>query len=555
MLGFGWLVPAHLRAVDARVLQRAGRDTPTIAARGLELVRAGQLGPADLLARAAQRERQPQAGDLAATVATASKQNPGLHAWGAPEPGPRGWLPTPSAAPNSGGLPLTEFLVLEGNREKVLQLLAASPRPVLGQLLQTRELTNTTVFAPSRSGAGQAFDTAVAIAGLLVGEGKLNAFLGNVLHDAADQANRGGNVAQLEQVLLDMLSLGQRFNWGQLAAFVSQTEDAATLHGLTQAVRGAGEQLPALFAAVTLSAEPRAVSRYLARFPQSGLGDLASALRYGAGGVRELALRGRRFSDSPWRQWAATYEPFATVQSMGAYCGWRMPQFALILKWLLYLGGGFLLAVAAHFGRPQVAVLEQPLQVRGFHLARESLFAVGFLLLVLLLSEPFLAQEGQPTAALPLRLRVPTEGHALQAESPGVKASFMKQTNLFIMLLFFVLQGLLYTACVVKLAEIRRQRVGARMRLRLLENEEHLFDAGLYLGFLGTIVSFIVYSIYAQHQFSLMVAYSSTSFGILFVSVFKIFHLRPARRRLLLEAELESPEPVNTSAAASLASP
>jgi hypothetical protein len=37
-----------------------------------------------------------------------------------------------------------------------------------------------------------------------------------------------------------------------------------------------------------------------------------------------------------------------------------------------------------------------------------------------------------------------------------------------------------------------------------------------------------------------MAAYSSTSFGIIFVCVFKIFNLRPARRRLLLEAEAEA---------------
>ena len=122
------------------------------------------------------------------------------------------------------------------------------------------------------------------------------------------------------------------------------------------------------------------------------------------------------------------------------------------------------------------------------------------------------------------------------------------------MLLFFVLQGLLYVASLVKLAEIRRQRVGPRIKLRLLENEEHLFDAGLYLGFLGTIVAFIIYSLYVHHQFDLMVAYSSTSFGILFVSFFKIFHLRPVRRRLLLEAEADAPAVTTTAAAPSLAS-
>ena len=48
-----------------------------------------------------------------------------------------------------------------------------------------------------------------------------------------------------------------------------------------------------------------------------------------------------------------------------------------------------------------------------------------------------------------------------------------------------------------------------------------------------------------------MAAYSSTSFGIIFVSVFKIFHLRPLRRNLLLEAEAASAEPLPPLGAAS----
>ena len=38
-----------------------------------------------------------------------------------------------------------------------------------------------------------------------------------------------------------------------------------------------------------------------------------------------------------------------------------------------------------------------------------------------------------------------------------------------------------------------------------------------------------------------MAAYSATSFGILFVVLFKVVHLRPARRKLLLEAETAGP--------------
>lgn len=232
---------------------------------------------------------------------------------------------------------------------------------------------------------------------------------------------------------------------------------------------------------------------------------------------------------------------------MADYC-WRMAQFALIMKCLLYLVGGFLLALAMHFARPPVSTLELPLQVRGFHVAREFLFALGFLLVVLIVSEPFLAQESMAKAT-PFRLRIPTVGSAIQPGTTNVITSFMDKSKILPMLLFFVLQALLYVTCVVKLAEIRRQRVGPRVKVKLLENEEHLFDAGLYLGFLGTIVSFIVYSISAAPTFPLMVAYSSTSFGILFVSFFKIFHLRPVRRRLLLEAEAES-DAVSAPAAA-----
>jgi hypothetical protein len=52
-----------------------------------------------------------------------------------------------------------------------------------------------------------------------------------------------------------------------------------------------------------------------------------------------------------------------------------------------------------------------------------------------------------------------------------------------------------------------------------------------------------------------MAAYSSTSFGIIFVSVFKIFHLRPARRTLLLETEAAAAEPVSPIASPRLATP
>jgi len=74
------------------------------------------------------------------------------------------------------------------------------------------------------------------------------------------------------------------------------------------------------------------------------------------------------------------------------------------------------------------------------------------------------------------------------------------------------------------------------------------------VGFAGTIISLILVSL-GVIQPSLMAAYSATSFGIIFVSVFKIFHLRPMRRKLLLEAEATLAEPPAPSSAARFATP
>jgi hypothetical protein len=425
------------------------------------------------------------------------------------------------------------------------------------ELLRCRQLTNTTIFAPSDSASGQAFDAAISTAGLLAEEDRLTIRLRDALSSFAGEANRGGGSAPIEQALMDLLSLGQRMNWGQLAGFVGRIDDAETLRLLAHLVREHEAQLPALFSAVELSGKPGAVAQYLMSFDQSGAQDLAASLAFGTGGIDLLLLRNQRLHEPGLIEHLGSQGPLAAFTTLAAICSLRSPWITLMFKWFLYLWSGFLLAAAAHFARPVPSVLEEPLQVRGFHVALEVLFALGFLLVVLMLSEPFLAQQSQKME-FPFRLRLPGVGAAVPVGTLNAHATLMNQLNQtspgvwLTMLLFFVLQALIYTACLVKLAEIKRQRVPSRVKLRLLENEEHLFDAGLYLGFAGTIVSLILVSLHI-FQLSLMAAYSSTSFGIIFVSVFKIFHLRPARRAMLLQAEAAPSETVAATATPALA--
>jgi hypothetical protein len=544
MLLCGLLVPMHLRAVDASVLQRAGRATPGVVERGLALVDQKNLGAALMLSQAALEADLPGREKLAAPCEVLATNHPEWAVLGCEEARLQRLFAGTAATASE---PFTELIIRQENRGRVLEALRGSTKPGARELVQCRSLTNTVFFPASTTSSGQAFDAALSICGLLVEEGKLTPGLSNAIHAAAAQASGEADVPTasapteaLEQVLLDLMSLGQRFNWGQLEVFTAQITDAETLRLLAAAVRKADGQLPILFSAVALSGRPAEVARYLVNFSQTGLTDLGAGLCSGTGGVRELLARNQRLYHSSLRQGLTGHAPFSVFSRSVADCCWLMPAVALVCKWLLYLVGGVLLAAAVHFSLPPVPALERPLEVRGFHLARELLFGLGFLLVVVLWSEPFLSEESQKVE-FSFRLRLPIMSGAASAGLANATTSIM-QFNLMTLLLFFVIQGLIYTACLVKLAEIRRQRVPARVKLKLLDNEDHLFDAGLYVGFAGTIISLILVSQGIVNS-SLMAAYSSTSFGIIFVVIFKIFHLRPLRRTYLLEAEALTTEP------------
>ena len=526
----GWLVPVHLRAVDLAVIQRAGSGSPSLIDRGMALAGAGQSGPAELLLQAAQRQRLIGVEKLSNAVSRLSAQGPGANRV-------EKLLDQGDARGRESALPLTEALIRLENRDRALELLAASATPAVRELMRCRDLTNTVLFPPSSSSSGQAFDAALSVCGLLVEENCVATGLREALLDRAAAAIRGGNSEPLEGLLMDMMSLGQRLSWGELAAFAQDVEDPRTLSFLADQARNAGEQAPVLFAAVVLSRKPGGVAAYLGKFSQTGLSDLGTSLRWGSGSLEELLRRNQRIYDSALRARALGCGPAGIFFRGATDCALREPWVALTVKWFFYLSGGFLIAAGLRVWRA-VPVIEEPLRVRGFHVIREMLFALGFLLVVLLLSEPFLAQDSQ-RGVYPLRLRLPGVGSVAAVATSGAKPKLMNST-LLTLLLFFVLQALIYITCRVKLVEIRRQKVVPRVQLKLLENEEHLFDAGLYLGFCGTIVALILNSLDKGYPFSLMAAYSSTSFGIIFVSIFKIFNLRPVRRQLLLLAEADS---------------
>ncbi|HEU0038610.1 MAG TPA: hypothetical protein VFR76_04995, partial [Verrucomicrobiae bacterium] len=245
LLFYGLQVPAHLRAVDVIVLQRAGRGAPSLIEGGFSLVKKNQLGAAQMFVAAAQSAGIADSDKLDEAVDDLATRQPGLRVSGSAENGSLGALlganpGTPETNASQTTLraePFTEFVIRSDNRAKTLELLQTSASPLVQALRHFRSLTNTVLFPPSSSASGQALDAAVSICGLLTEAAHLSVGLSNAVLVLATDANQAGNPEPLEQVLMDLMSLGQRFNWGQLAAFVGPINDAETLRVLSNLVR------------------------------------------------------------------------------------------------------------------------------------------------------------------------------------------------------------------------------------------------------------------------------------------------------------------------------
>jgi hypothetical protein len=105
--------------------------------------------------------------------------------------------------------------------------------------------------------------------------------------------------------------------------------------------------------------------------------------------------------------------------------------------------------------------------------------------------------------------------------------------------IFAALQIAMYFACLLKIRDISQQPLPPLVKLRLMENEENLFDGGLYVGIGGTATA-LVLQVLGVIEPNLLAAYSSNLFGITCVALVKIMHVRGYKRQLILEGKVEA---------------
>jgi hypothetical protein len=216
------------------------------------------------------------------------------------------------------------------------------------------------------------------------------------------------------------------------------------------------------------------------------------------------------------------------------------PRLMLVLKYAGYILGLFLLlrGLDVWIVSPAGGSSAGPQQ----HV-RAGVLAVVMSALLVIATEPFLLKAA-PTSEYRVRLVLPMLANTATptASTQNSNPVTMETSTLVSIGIFAALQVGMYMACLRKIREIEGQDASPLLKLRLMDNEENLFDSGLYVGMMGTAAA-LVLQVVGVIEPNLLAAYSSNLFGIICVALVKIRHVRGFKRRLILEGQRASAAP------------
>lgn len=531
-------VPVHFQSIAPSVLAAAGRGTLTAPALAGRLLRNGAIGPVDLMWEGTPGYTPPaQARErLEALLA----DEPRMRLAGGTAPFYQEFLALIEANPEAPDPSVVARLVSSANREELLGFLSESRRLSVQFVLDTRGLTTVTRFMPVSSAAGQPLEAALLLTALLLQADRVDLDLADAIAETAQAALEGSRIAvgELEDLYLAVLTLGRRLNWAQMTELTRRLAGADQLVAAGELFRLHPEQLPELYTALLLHPDPASLRDYLGSVgADEGWRAIGEALRHGQGALAILTERQQPLYRSPGRlAFVDAYlsPPESPLLDLTA----RAPFLAVVLKGLLFLHGGLFLVLASGCvarvvtGRRSRLPIWHPL-TQGRRLLGAAL--IGGTLWIM--AEPaVLAVSPSPERLLRLDFIDVNRLEALQSQN--LAPSLMDRVTLYIILAFFALQLVVYLVGLTKLVEIRGTKGSASFKIELVANEENLFDLGLYVGLGGTVASLILLAMDIVSA-SLIAAYSSTLFGIIFVGLLKVLHVRPYRRVLLIQRERE----------------
>lgn len=537
-LGFlGWSIPVYWQLVNSQLLEVVGERSPSLEEQAANLIQLDQLGAASMVIDAADSLGSEEPETLKTRIAREVELFPDYGVSGGPDPYFDQVLRLDAQLRSSARPDLISNLIPLQTRRTMASFLQNSRSNAVHAILNTRQMSGTRQFMPVYSSAGQPLEATILLTALLMQGSHFSPQVAASIRTLADEIDQVEAVGKLERIYFAVFSLGKRFNWNQLVRLLPLIEDVGLLETVAAYSRNFEEQFSWIYAAILQQQATRPLVDYLDRFPEEGMADLGLSLSYGEAATRYL-IENMEAAHRPIRRlkWAS-HVPWWLDNPGILLPAARYPNVFLVLKGILTASAAlcftsFCIAVfpllLPSFARPG----KPPLMAS---LLRALTLTLILSFVFILMTEPGVFRQSQQPLS-EVRLEWAFQDTVESLFTPTERNELMDQITIITISIFFLMQVAVYLVSLMKLAEIRKIEAGPGLKLELLSNEEQLFDSGLYLGLAGTVLALIFLAV-GVVQASLMAAYSSTLFGIIFVAMLKIFHVRPFRKHLILGQE------------------
>ena len=578
----GFNLPANFRSVDPRVLEAAGNlqdKNKDIQKLAMDRLSQEQSSPVRLISEAGLIRVDPKEIERVANL------QPYYKYMGGPDEHFRTFLQRIGEEEIQASLepmgddntfsPTVFLLLRENNRQAIEDYLNESESPGISRLLESRYSEGLLQIDPAHPISGPTLDMAVLITAMLLKGNYFDPRLERWLTQRTEEAIRGtdASIEELKRYYTALLTLSVYLDWAQLkelirtydnwfplektvyllrnyagsaASFKTSSVSLQEAIGTEQEVEDAlplhPDYRPLIYSAILFSNNPGGVVSYIEQYRENAFDDLEKAIKLKEGGLDLLLSKQQPIYKIP-----AT---LGFLHDMGYNLGKlqlqaflvfvaQHPVQALLLKILfLTLAGTFLMG---NF----VSGLGDVLPGRAENLFGRIMgyLLVGFItaMLAIIWVEPNILKGIEPRFDFDVE-NLFNSVHLDMTHLANTAEAVTKEANhsvtVGIMIGFLAIQMIIFILGLVKLKQVKNDSGSTVLKLRLLENEETLFDTGLYVGLAGTIISLILLKLLELKEASLVAAYSSTLFGILFVAILKIGFVRPYRNELIREQEM-----------------
>ena len=432
--------------------------------------------------------------------------------------------------------PFYNILALSDNRKKLLEFLNQTQTGLVRKFVELRSL-NSTLLPPVFTSAGAPLEAALLTSALLAKTGDFNpSFQKDLSITLEKMKGDSAKKDEFERYCLALLVFEKDMDWTQIRSLIPHYNSLVQIYDFAKVYNAAPdvESKKILLASLMVCGDTDACRNYLLNADIDRWADLKFAFLNGEGSLKFLLDQGKPIYKDSWlvKRLSEICDPLRI--KLGPFAA-SNPVWALILKVVLSVLGGYF------FIRGFLRIFSSRRDTPSWHsplaLLRGFIEAVVVAAVFLSFLEPDTLNVKIENGQTP-ELRFAFEKIVNNIEKDTMNFQTDSAT-LAAIGIFLIIQFLVYVICVIRLAAIKRTKVPAKLKLRLLENEDNLFDLGLYIGLTGTVFSLILLSL-GIFNASLMAGYSSTLFGIIFTAIVKVVHLRSYKRKLLIEEAKEN---------------